>query len=184
MAMLQRRFASSIYAVRRSLERMRDKRQRILEDPESYRQEQINKKLPEDFEELTETDQQKIIGDLESVVASIDPVALKKEILQLNELISQALILEKREIESKLVKLKEVITQEGIFKDPKMKMLIFSEHKDTLDYLVGKLREWGLTVTQIHGGMKIGDRDTPHTRIYSEREFREDFDILTDLKVR
>ena len=104
--------------------------------------------------------------------------------MQLNELISQALILEKREIESKLVKLKEVITQEGIFKDPKMKMLIFSEHKDTLDYLVGKLREWGLTVTQIHGGMKIGDRDTPHTRIYSEREFREDFDILTDLKVR
>ena len=178
MAMLQRRFASSIYAVRRSLERMRDKRQRILEDPESYRQEQINKKLPEDFEELTETDQQKIIGDLESVVASIDPVTLKKEILQLNELISQALILEKREIESKLVKLKEVITQEGIFKDPKMKMLIFTEHKDTLDYLVGKLREWGLTVTQIHGGMKIGDRDTPHTRIYSEREFREDCQVL------
>src|SRR5579872_6231615 len=33
MAMLQRRFASSIYAVHRSLERMRDKRKRILEDP-------------------------------------------------------------------------------------------------------------------------------------------------------
>ena len=33
MAMLQRRFASSVYAVRRSLERMRDKRQKIIEDP-------------------------------------------------------------------------------------------------------------------------------------------------------
>ena len=64
-----------------------------------------------------------------------------------------------------------------------MKLLIFTEHKDTLDYLagdgrdgrpLGKLREWGLTVTQIHGGMKIGDRDTPGTRIYAEREFRED----------
>jgi len=178
MAMLQRRFASSIYAVRRSLERMRDKRQRILEDPEAYRQEQINKKLPEDFEELTEIEQQKIVGDLEGVVASVDPIALKREILQLNELITQALILEKREIESKLVKLKEVITQEGIFADPKMKMLIFTEHKDTLDYLVGKLKEWGLSVTQIHGGMKIGDRDTPNTRIYSEREFREDCQVL------
>ena len=178
MAMLQRRFASSIYAVRRSLERMRDKRQRILEDPEAYRQEQINKKLPEDFEDLTETEQQKIIGDLEGVVASVDPIALKREILQLNELINQALSLEKREIESKLVKLKEVITQEGIFADPKMKMLVFSEHKDTLDYLVGKLKEWGLSVTQIHGGMKIGDRDTPNTRIYSEREFREDCQVL------
>ena len=38
---------------------------------------------------------------------------------------------------------------------------------------MGKLREWNLTVTQIHGGMKIGDRDTPGTRIYAEREFRE-----------
>ncbi len=35
MAMLQRRFASSMYAVRRSLERMRDKRQKILETPRS-----------------------------------------------------------------------------------------------------------------------------------------------------
>ena len=33
MAMLQRRFASSVYAVRRSLERMRDKRQKILRRP-------------------------------------------------------------------------------------------------------------------------------------------------------
>ena len=42
-----------------------------------------------------------------------------------------------REVESKLVKLREVLTEHGIFKDPKMKLLIFTEHKDTLDYLVG-----------------------------------------------
>ena len=178
MAMLQRRFASSVYAVRRSLERMRDKRQRILEDPEAYRAEQIAKKVPEDFEELTEAEQEKILGDLEGVVASIDPVALQQEIYQLNKLIDQARTLEKREVESKLVKLKEAITQKGIFQDPLMKLLLFTEHKDTLDYLVGKLREWGLSVTQIHGGMKIGDRDTPNTRIYSEREFREDCQVL------
>lgn len=178
MAMLQRRFASSVYAVRRSLERMRDKRQRILEDPQAYRQEQINKKIPEDFDELTEEEQQKILGDLEGVVASIDPIALKQEILQLNKLIIQAKNLEEREIESKLVRLKEVITQKGIFQDKNMRLLIFTEHKDTLDYLVGKLRDWKLSVTQIHGGMKIGDRDTSNTRIYSEREFREDCQVL------
>ena len=80
-----------------------------------------------------------------------------------------------------------MLTEQGIFADPKMKLLIFTEHKDTLDYLVGdgqdgrplgKLREWGLTVTQIHGGMKIGDRDTPGTRIYAEREFREECQVL------
>jgi len=41
MAMLQRRFASSIYAVRRSLQRMKEKREHILADPEAYRQSQI-----------------------------------------------------------------------------------------------------------------------------------------------
>ena len=43
---------------------------------------------------------------------------------------------------------------------------------------MGKLREWGLNVTQIHGGMKIGDRDIPGTRIYAEREFKEDCQVL------
>ncbi len=52
------------------------------------------------------------------------------------------------------MKLREVyLTDEGVFKDPKMKLLIFTEHKDTLDYLagdgkdgrpLGKLIEWGL----------------------------------------
>lgn len=178
MAMLQRRFASSVYAVRRSLERMRDKRQKILDDPEAYRQEQITKKIPDDFDDLTEEEKQDIISALEEVVASVDPAALREEILQLGKLISQAQILEKREVESKLVRLKEVITKHGIFDNPQMKLLIFTEHKDTLDYLVGKLREWRLSVTQIHGSMKIGDRDTPGTRLYAEREFREEAQIL------
>ncbi len=178
MAMLQRRFASSVYAVRRSLERMRDKRQKILEDPEAYRKEQIAKQIPEDFDELPEEEQQEIISELEDVVVSVDPTTLKEEILQLNKLIDKAKELEQREIESKLIKLKQVITDQGVFKDPKMKLLVFTEHKDTLDYLVGKLREWNLKVTQIHGSMKIGDRDMPGTRIYAEREFREEAQVL------
>jgi SNF2 family DNA or RNA helicase len=187
MAMLQRRFASSIYAVRRTLERMKAKREKILEDPEAYRQEQILKKVPDDFDELPEEEQQEILSNLEDVVASIDPEDLREEILELGKLADQAIFLEKREIETKLNKLRDVITEEGIFQDEKMKLLLFTEHKDTLDYLagdnrdgrpLGKLREWGLNVTQIHGGMKIGDRDTPGTRIYAEREFRESCQVL------
>ena len=178
MAMLQRRFASSVYAVRRSLERMRDKRKKILDDPEAYRREQIAKQIPEDFDDRTEDEQQEIISELEDVVVSVDPTALREEILQLNKLIEKAKELEQREIESKLIKLKQVISDQGIFKDPKMKLLVFTEHKDTLDYLVGKLREWNLKVTQIHGSMKIGDRDMPGTRICAEREFREEAQVL------
>ena len=191
MAMLQRRFASSMYAVRRTLGRMRDKRQSILDDPEGYRQEQIAKRLakqvPDDFEDLPEDMQQIIMDAAEAYVVSVDPEALRDEIVELENLVGKAKVLEAREIESKLVKLKELITEEGFFKDPKMKLLIFTEHKDTLDYLaadgkdgrpLGKLRDWGLDVTQIHGSMKIGDRDTPGTRIYAEREFREKCQVL------
>ncbi|BAU47453.1 helicase [Sulfurifustis variabilis] len=187
MAMLQRRFASSLYAVRRSLERMRDKRERILKDPEGYRREQMNKRLPEDFEDLTDEEQQEIISQLEDVVASVDPAALREEIAELNKLINHARELEAREVETKLTALKDLLTKQGVFADPKMKLLVFTEHKDTLDFLagsgregrpLGKLREWGLTLTQIHGGMKIGDRDTPGTRIFAEREFRESAQVL------
>jgi superfamily II DNA or RNA helicase len=178
MAMLQRRFASSVYAVRRSLERMRDKRLRILEDPEAYRKDQIANKVPDDFDELEEEEQNQILSKLEDAVASVDPIALKEEIQDLNKLIDSARVLEEREIETKLVRLKEVISSQGLFTDKKMKLLVFTEHKDTLDYLVGKLQAWGLSVTQIHGGMKIGDRDTPGSRIYAEREFREDCQVL------
>ncbi len=187
MAMLQRRFASSIYAARRTLERMKARREKILEDPGSYRQEQINRRIPDDIDERPEEEREEIIADLENIVASVDPAALREEIFELGNLIDMAKILEKREIETKLTKLSEVLTENRISKDGKMKLLIFTEHKDTLDYLagdghdgrpLGKLREWGLNITQIHGGMKIGDRDTPGTRIYAEREFKEDCQVL------
>ena len=178
MAMLQRRFASSMYAVRRSLERMRDKRQKILDDPAGYRQEQIARKLPDDFDELPEDEQAEILEILEGAVASVNPADLRLEIARLERLIVEAKALEAREIETKLGKLRQTLTDQGVFADPKMKLLLFTEHKDTLDFLVGKLQEWGLTVTQIHGGMKIGDRDTPGTRIYAERDFREKCQVL------
>ncbi len=188
MAMLQRRFASSVYAVRRSLERMKEKREKILADPEGYREEQKLKRVPDDFDDLPEDEQQRIMDELEEVVASVDPAALREEILQLTRLIEHAQRLERREQEQpKLARLKEVLTQQGVFRDRQMKLLVFTEHKDTLDYLagdgkgnrpLGKLREWGLSVCTIHGGMKVGDRDTPGSRIFAEREFREDCQVM------
>ena len=119
MAMLQRRFASSIYAVRRTLERMKEKREKILEDPEAYRQQQILRRVPEDFDDLTEEEQDQILDELEDVVASVDPAALRTEIIKLGKLIDQAQNLEAKEVESKLVKLREVITEQGLFEDEK-----------------------------------------------------------------
>ena len=187
MAMLQRRFASSAYAARRSLERMRERRQKILDDPEKWKKQQVAKALPDDFDDLTEEEQQKLVDDAEAAVISFDPAQLREEIQSLTALIDESRLLEKSEFESKLATLRQVLTKWGIFDDPKMKLLIFTEHKDTLDYLAGdgkdgrprgKLLEWNLKVTQIHGGMKVGDRDTPGTRIYAEKDFREDAQVL------
>jgi superfamily II DNA or RNA helicase len=187
MAMLQRRMASTIYAVRRTLERMRDRRHKILADPEGHRRSQIERRLPEDFDDLPEEEREEIIAELEDVVASVNPEDLRAEIARLEALIDQARVLERRAIESKLVKLRAVLNELGIFQDANTKLIVFTEHKDSLDFLaadgkdgrpLGKLIEWGLAVTQIHGGMKIGDRDTPGTRIYAEREFKESAQVL------
>ncbi len=138
---------------------MKAKREKILADPEKYRQEQICKKLPDDFDELPEIEQTRIIEELEEVVVSVDPHDLCEEILQLSKLINQANVLQQREVETKLSQLKEVLTREGVFDDPTMKLLLFTEHKETLDYLVGdgkdgwpygKLREWGLTAIPVN----------------------------------
>jgi superfamily II DNA or RNA helicase len=178
MAMLQRRFASSIYALRRTLQRMKDKRQAILDDPQKYIEEQRRKQLPDNYEDLPDEEQQRIMADLEDFVAFFDPDDLREEIEKLGELIDMAEVLESREVETKLACLKEEITKRGIFEDPKNKLLIFTEHADTLNYLVGKLREWGLSVTQISGSMKVGDSEERGTRIFAEREFKESVQIM------
>ena len=187
MAMLQRRFASSIYAVRRTLERMKEKREKILEDPAKYRQEQITKKLPEDFDDLPDEEQQEILADLEEAVASFDPNDLRLEIAELDKLIRDAKVLEVQEAEVKVRRLQGAADRSGGLRrsDHEAPALHraqgharFSGWRRPGRRPLGKLRQWGLSVTQIHGGMKIGDRDTPGTRIYAEREFRESCQVL------
>ncbi len=185
MAMLQRRFASSIYAVRRSLERMREKRRKVLDDPRAFVLKQLD--IPDDLDELPEEEREDYLEQIENATISIDPAVLRDEIAQLGRLIDQACALEQREVESKLTRLRQVLQDNAVLSNPDMKLLVFTEHKDTLDYLagdgregrpLGRLRQWGLKVTQIHGGMKIGDRDMKGTRIAAEREFREEAQVL------
>lgn len=117
MAMLQRRMASSVYAVRRSLKRMRARREKILADPEAYRQEQIQRRVPDDFDELDAEEQQQIIDQLEGEVLTVDPALLREEIAHLGKLIDQARQIENRDVQTKLMKLLSVLTEEGIFDD-------------------------------------------------------------------
>nr|MDO8099656.1 DUF3883 domain-containing protein [Candidatus Njordarchaeota archaeon] len=180
MAMYQRRFASSMYAIRRSLERRKEKLEKQLKRPEAT---EFDPRILEELEDLPEDEAERQMEKIEQASLSQDREVLRQEIAELQTLIDKAGILERREVESKLKKLHEILTTENIFKEYRTKLLVFTEHRDTLEYLAGrregnrwkkgKLEEWGLKVTQIHGGMKPGDRDTPNTRLCAEQEFRD-----------
>ena len=54
------------------------------------------------------------------------------------------------------------------------KLLIFTEHKDTLTWLEEKIQAEGYRTVLIHGGMKPGSRDEKGTRLWAETYFREE----------
>jgi superfamily II DNA or RNA helicase len=176
MAMYQRRFASSLHAVVRSLERRRKKLQDILVEPEP--QPSAPSFDVEDLEELDEEEAQRLIDKVEAATLPVDRAAIGGELAIIDGLLIRGKDLEAREVSSKLQELKDLLTKNGVFDDPEMKLLVFTEHRDTLEWLVARLRAWNLSVTQIHGGMKSGDRDTPGTRLHAERAFREECQIL------
>jgi superfamily II DNA or RNA helicase len=176
MAMYQRRFASSIHAVRRSLERRLQKLEDRLRRPQSETPTDLSRL--DEIDELPEDEVAQLEEEVEQVSLPSERQAIQQEIEALRALVQRARALEEREMSSKLIKLREVLISQNIFGDPNTKLLIFTEFKETLDYLVATLRQWGLRVTQIHGGMRIGDRDTPGTRIYAEREFREEAQVM------
>jgi len=176
MAMYQCRFASSIHAVRRSLERRLQKLEDRLHRPQPEVVADLSRL--DEIDELPEDEVAQLEEEVEQVSLPSERQAIQREIGELRALVHKAHALEERGISSKLAKLQEVLADQNIFGDQRTKLLIFTEFKETLDYLVATLREWGLRVTQIHGGMKIGDRDTPGTRLYAEREFREEAQVL------
>jgi hypothetical protein len=58
---------------------MRDRREKILADPEAYRQEQIERRSPTTSTTWTEEEQQEIIDQLEDEVLSVDPGVLREK---------------------------------------------------------------------------------------------------------
>ena len=176
MAMYQRRFASSLHAVRRSIERRLQKVEACLRSPRA--EPQVDLSRLEDLDELPEEEAVQVEEKVEDASLPTDAKLIRQEIKDLRALVQQARALEERETSSKLTMLRQLLLERGLFEDQRTKLLIFTEFRETLDYLVAVLRRWGFRVTQIHGDMKIGDRDTPGTRLFAEREFREEAQIM------
>jgi len=90
---------------------------------------------------------------------------LEAEIEELDRLVQLARHTEKNVPETKFEELRSVISNHISGRDERL--LVFTEHKDTLDFLVGKLTNLGFHCCTIHGGMTL------EKRIDAEREFFE-----------
>jgi superfamily II DNA or RNA helicase len=174
MALYQRRLASSTYSLRRSLENRAKRLAEMLK-----RARDIARTAPPDLpsqdelEEMEDFERERVEDTIAAITLAQDPEHVKTEIAELNELAEHAKRVEDAAVEAKLSRLRELMQQQGFFDRPQERLLIFTEFKDTLDYLVKSLREWGFTVGTIHGGMHIGTRDESGTRLYAEQQFRE-----------
>lgn len=169
MIILQRRLASSVRAVRTSLERRRKRLQDLYDKAELFDAGEY--KVDKYLDDLAEDERWRQEEELLTRLTSADSMDdLKSEIEALESLVILAKDVEEKEVESKLTELKSVIEERGL-KESKQKLLIFTESRDTLNYLVEKLHIWGYSTTEIHGLMKMD------ARIQAESDFKNEAQI-------
>jgi superfamily II DNA or RNA helicase len=188
MSVFQRRLASSTYALLRSLERRIAKldelirqvqdgkltaeqlnllQQRIHEDDDVLQTKAADDEAGQEGREENELAEERLLQGV--VAASLTDLMVERD--QVRQLRALAQAVYDGGIEAKFEKLREVLG------DPRFggeKLIIFTEHRDTLDYLVRRLCGMGYTgqVAQIHGGM--GTHPEPRTGL-SEREAQVEF---------
>ena len=174
MSLYQRRLASSAYAMGRSLEN----RAKRLEDGLQQAEDLARTAPPdlpdlEDIEELEDTERERLERMLEAVTLAGNAGEVRKEVAELQALAERAKSVQASGDEAKLSHLRGILREQGFFDDPDLRLLIFTEFKDTLDYLMERLKAWGFRAGCIHGGMRPGSRDEPRSRLYTEQQFRD-----------
>ncbi|MCX7001914.1 MAG: helicase-related protein [bacterium] len=174
MSVFQRRLASSTYALLRSFERRLVKLNGLIDDIQDGKitTEQmltLQARLHED--DLLDTTSADDEGDEEHgeaheaaedrllqgvVAASLTDLLAEKE--QVKELLDLARKVHDGGHESKFDKLREVLTDSRFIGE---KFIVFTEHRDTLEFLVRRLGGMGYTgqIAQIHGGMPYNQRE-------------------------
>jgi superfamily II DNA or RNA helicase len=173
MSVFQRRLASSTYALMRSFERRLAKLDGLIEEVRSGRltTEQLTslqqRLRVRDIEDDKTADEEEAEDGLEenegAELAAMAGVVgatlgeLETERNQVRDLLALARKVYERGEDSKFEKLREVI------RDPRWrdeKILVFTEHRDTLDFIVQSLEAMGFAgrVARIHGAMDYLER--------------------------
>src|SRR5437899_1376675 len=122
---------------------------------------------------MEESERERLEEMIEAITLTGNADQARDEVQELRRLAAQAQVVENTGSEAKLSELRDLLRKEGFFGNPDQRLLLFTEFKDTLDYLVARLKSWGFRVGCIHGGMKSGSRDEPASRLHAEQQFRE-----------
>lgn len=168
-SVLQRRLASSLRAIHLSLQHRRDKIKNYIAELEKMTQQQQREKLnkwseipeydneSEDDDATEEQEQEAAAG----VVSATKLSDLKDELDELIRLLGVAERAEHAGTERKLQALQACLARSELKELERAdgKLLIFTEQRDTLNYLTENLRKWGYSVCNIYGGMSPMERE-------------------------
>jgi SNF2 family DNA or RNA helicase len=172
---LQHRLVSSTCAIHETLKRRLKKQRELLEELEDLTPSQrarrlaaLQGRLPDaeqDEDDLDDADRDQLVDEY---TAAVELEQLRAEISTLEELVEQAQRVRESANDSKLAALKKCLGQAQLLelKDGRGKLLIFTEHRDTLGYIRDHLDRWGYSTCEIHGGMN------PHERKRAQEVFR------------
>ena len=171
----QRRLASSTHAIHESLRRRQKKLDDLLRELEGLPPAQRARRLAQLQGRLSDTEQDEddldeaardLLIDEATTAAELDQ--LRAELAELGDLVARVGRVRESGRDSKLVALRECVQRSEFeeLKDGRGKLLLFTEHRDTLNYLREHLEAWGYSTCQIHGGMN------PRERKQAQEDFR------------
>jgi len=172
---LQRRLASSTQAIHESIRRRLEKQQGLQDELEALPPSQRARRLAllqgrlfdaeQDEDDLDEAARDQLSDEFTTAV-QLDQ--LSAEIAALRELLAQAKRVRDHAGDSKLAALRDCLAKAEFreLSDARGRLLIFTEHRDTLTHLRNHLEQWGYSTCEIHGGLN------PHERKRAQEEFR------------
>ncbi len=186
LTILQRRLASSPEAIYQSLKRRRERLEKRLKEAQHTRERVLQAEGPtydddywEDFEDAPESEIEEVETELiDSATAARTIEELEAEIIILRDLEAQALRVRRSGNDRKWNELLRLLQDTPEMQNSdrvQRKLVIFTEHRDTLNYLIEKLNILigrPEAIVTIHGGIRREDRRDVEDR------FRNDPDTL------
>lgn len=173
LTVMQRRLVSSIFAIRNTLFKRWQALQGIVDElnknpslwSQRHKLDGFDLNNIDDYEELEDEEKdalENILSDpkkFKLFTTAKSPQEIQQEAKEVKKLYEMAESLyNSQQEEMKFIKLQDLLKSNGVL-DHGEKLVIFTEHKDTLLYLEERLsKSGGYTVATIHGGKTVDER--------------------------